>query len=132
MQRENKNLENDVAAGSSRYKELFDNFDKLDSLTKRLVMALSTKSPDPTVKTQPSQELYYKASAKYFSEILANPSKLIENQVKYYRSTLENWTTIQNEILSKSTTENKKSSNNTDQRSDENLYLKLIKQHYTI
>ena len=63
VQRENKNLENDVAAGSSRYKELFDNFDKLDSLTKRLVMALSSKSPDPTVKTQPSQELYYKASA---------------------------------------------------------------------
>ena len=63
MQRENENLENDVAEGSSRYKELFDNFDKLDSLTKRLVMALSSKSPDPTVKTQPSQELYYKASA---------------------------------------------------------------------
>ena len=35
----------------------------------------------------------------YFSEILSNPTKLIENQVKYYKSTLENWTNIQNDIL---------------------------------
>ena len=65
------------------------------------MVALSSKAPDAEVKAQPSQELYYKASAKYFSEILSNPSKLIENQVKYYKSTLENWTNIQNDILKK-------------------------------
>ena len=99
VQEENENLKVDVTVGPKEYRELLKNFDKIDTLTKRLVVALSSKTPDPEVKTQPSQELYYKASAKYFSEILSNPTKLIENQVKYYKSTLENWTSIQNEIL---------------------------------
>ena len=96
---ENKNVKDDVTVGPKEYEELLSNFDKIDTLTKRLVLALSSKTPDPEVKTQPSQELYYKASAKYFSEILSNPSKLIENQVKYYKSTLESWTNIQNDLL---------------------------------
>ena len=78
MQEENENLKDDVAVGPKEYQELLNNFDKIDTLTKRLVVALSSKTPDPAVKTQPSQELYYKASAKYFSEILSNPTKLIE------------------------------------------------------
>ena len=74
MQEENENLKDDVAVGPKEYEELLNNFDKIDTLTKRLVIALSSKTPDPEVKTQPSQELYYKASAKYFSEILSNPT----------------------------------------------------------
>ena len=134
VQEENENLKDDVAVGPKDYKELFNNFDKIDTLTKRLVVALSTKTPDPAVKTQPSQELYYKASAKYFSEILSNPTKLIENQVKYYKSTLENWTNIQNEILNSAGSDKaeKNEPEKTDQGWDENLYFKLIKQHYTI
>ena len=58
MQEENENLKDDVAVVPKDYKELFNNFDKIDTLTKRLVVALSTKTPDPAVKTQPSQELY--------------------------------------------------------------------------
>ena len=80
MQEDNENVKDDVTVGPKEYEELLSNFDKIDTLTKRLVLALSSKTPDPEVKTQPSQELYYKASAKYFSEILSNPSKLIENQ----------------------------------------------------
>ena len=134
MQEENENLKDDVAVAPKEYKELLNNFDKLDTLTKRLVVALSSRTPDPTVKTQPSQELYYKASAKYFSEILSNPTKLIENQVKYYKSTLENWTNIQNEIIKSagSNKDQRKEQERTDQGWDENLYFKLIKQQYTI
>ena len=134
VQEENKNLKDDVAVGPKEYTELLNNFDKIDTLTKRLVIALSSKTPDPEVKTQPSQELYYKASAKYFSEILSNPTKLIENQVKYYKSTLENWTSIQNDILKSagSKKDQKKEPEKTDQGWDESLYFKLIKQHYTI
>ena len=132
MQEENENLKDDVAVGPKEYEELLSNFDKIDTLTKRLVLALASKTPDPEVKTQPSQELYYKASAKYFSEIFSNPSKLIENQVKYYKSTLENWTNIQNDILKNADISTKKDLEKTDQGWNENLYFKLIKQHYTI
>ena len=132
MQDKNKNVKDDVAVVPKEYEELLGNFDKIDSLTKRLVLALSSKTPEPEVKAQPSQELYYKASAKYFSEILSNPTKLIENQVKYYKSTLENWTNIQNDILKNNHTTPAKELEKTDQGWDENLYFKLIKQHYTI
>ena len=40
MQEENENLKDDVAVGPKDYKELFNNFDKIDTLTKRLVVAL--------------------------------------------------------------------------------------------
>ena len=132
MQEDNENVKDDVTVGPKEYEELLSNFDKIDTLTKRLVLALSSKTPDPEVKTQPSQELYYKASAKYFSEILSNPSKLIENQVKYYKSTLENWTNIQNDILKSADISTKRDLEKTDQGWNENLYFKLIKQHYTI
>ena len=55
VQEENKNLKDDFAVGPKEYKELLNNFDKIDTLTKRLVIPLSSKTPDPEVKTQPSQ-----------------------------------------------------------------------------
>ena len=55
MQEENENLKDDVAVGPKDYKELFNNFDKIDTLTKRLVVALSNKTPDPCLLyTSPS------------------------------------------------------------------------------
>ena len=81
--------------------------------------------------TQPNQDLYYKAAAKYFSEILSNPSKLIENQVKYYKSSLETWSDVQRYFL--------KQENNNSQKNDkrfrsvtweENPYFRMIKQQY--
>ena len=97
-----------------------------------MVVALSSKTPDPAVKTQPSQELYYKASAKYFSEILSNPTKLIENQVKYYKSTLENWTNIQNEILKVLVDKDQRKSLKRLIRVGMKIYILKLKQHYTI
>ena len=47
VQEENKNLKVDVAVAPKEYKELLNNFDKIDTLTKRLVIALSSKTPDP-------------------------------------------------------------------------------------
>ena len=70
------------------FDELKINLEKVDVLTKKLVYIIATKSKNQQTTT-PNQELYYKAASKYFSEILSNPSKLIENQIKYYKSSLE-------------------------------------------
>ena len=81
--------------------------------------------------TQPNQDLYYKAAAKYFSEILSNPSKLIENQVKYYKSSLETWSDVQRYFLKQENNNSKK--NDKRFRSvtwEENPYFKMIKQQY--
>ena len=112
------------------FDELKKNLEKVDVLTKRLVFIIASKSKKQQI-TQPNQDLYYKAAAKYFSEILSNPSKLIENQVKYYKSSLETWSDVQKYFL--------KQENNNSQKNDkrfksvtweENPYFKMIKQQY--
>lgn len=112
------------------FDELKKNLEKVDVLTKRLVFIIASKSKKQQI-TQPNQDLYYKAAAKYFSEILSNPSKLIENQVKYYKSSLETWSDVQRYFL--------KQENNNSQKKDkrfksvtweENPYFKMIKQQY--
>ena len=112
------------------FDELKKNLEKVDVLTKRLVFIIASKSKKQQI-TQPNQDLYYKAAAKYFSEILSNPSKLIENQVKYYKSSLETWSDVQRYFL--------KQENNNSRKNDkrfrsvtweENPYFKMIKQQY--
>ena len=112
------------------FDELKKNLEKVDVLTKKLVFITASKSKKQQI-TQPNQDLYYKAAAKYFSEILSNPSKLIENQVKYYKSSLETWSDVQRYFL--------KQENNNSQKNDkrfksvtweENPYFKMIKQQY--
>ena len=112
------------------FDELKKNLEKVDVLTKRLVFIIASKSKKQQI-TQPNQDLYYKAAAKYFSEILSNPTKLIENQVKYYKSSLETWSDVQRYFL--------KQENNNSQKNDkrfksvtweENPYFKMIKQQY--
>ena len=80
------------------FDELKINLEKVDVLTKKLVYIIATKSKKQQT-TPPNQELYYKAASKYFSEILSNPSKLIENQIKYYKSSLETWSDVQKYFL---------------------------------
>ena len=112
------------------FDELKKNLGKVDVLTKRLVFIIASKSKKQQI-TQPNQDLYYKAAAKYFSEILSNPTKLIENQIKYYKSSLETWSDVQRYFL--------KQENNNSQKNDkrfksvtweENPYFKMIKQQY--
>ena len=112
------------------FDELKKNLEKVDVLTKRLVFIIASKSKNQQI-TQPNQDLYYKAAAKYFSEILSNPSKLIENQVKYYKSSLETWSDVQRYFLKQENNNPKK--NDKRFRSvtwEENPYFKMIKQQY--
>ncbi|MDC3141331.1 class I poly(R)-hydroxyalkanoic acid synthase [Alphaproteobacteria bacterium] len=112
------------------FDELKKNLEKVDVLTKRLVFIIASKSKKQQI-TQPNQDLYYKAAAKYFSEILSNPSKLIENQVKYYKSSLETWSDVQRYFLKQENNNSKK--NDKRFRSvtwEENPYFKMIKQQY--
>ena len=89
---------------TSEFDELQENLNRIDLLTKRLVLSLANKNNDSDY-AKPNQELYYKAASKYFSEMLSNPSRLIENQVKFYKSTLQIWSDAQKDFLNQ--TENK-------------------------
>ena len=112
------------------FDELKKNLEKVDVLTKRLVFIIASKSKKQQI-TQPNQDLYYKAAAKYFSEILSNPSKLIENQVKYYKSSLETWSDVQRYFLKQENNNSKKNDKRFKSVTwEENPYFKMIKQQY--
>ena len=121
MNNDNKNNEFD---------ELQENLNRIDLLTKRLVLSLANKNNDSDY-AKPNQELYYKAASKYFSEMLSNPSKLIENQVKFYKSTLQIWSDAQKDFLN----QNENKTYSSDRRFKEsawenNPYFKMIKNQY--
>ena len=112
------------------FDELKKNLEKIDVLTKRLVLIIAAKSKKQNIKP-PNQDLYYKAAAKYFSEILSNPSKLIENQIKYYKSSLETWSDVQKYFLTQENSKDKKNDNRFKSVTwEENPYFKMIKQQY--
>ena len=115
---------------NNEFDELQENLNRIDLLTKRLVLSLANKNNDSDY-AKPNQELYYKAASKYFSEMLSNPSRLIENQVKFYKSTLQIWSDAQKDFLNQ--TENK--ADVSDRRFKEstwenNPYFKMIKNQY--
>ncbi len=68
---------------------LQENLEKVDGLTKRLVMALANKKPDRPDLSGPDQELYIKAASAYFAKMLSDPTKLIEQQVGHFKRSLE-------------------------------------------
>ncbi len=115
---------------NSEFDELQENLNRIDLLTKRLVLSLANKNNDSDY-AKPNQDLYYKAASKYFSEMLSNPSKLIENQVKFYKSTLQIWSDAQKDFLN----QNENKTYSSDRRFKEstwenNPYFKMIKNQY--
>ncbi|GAA5071994.1 class I poly(R)-hydroxyalkanoic acid synthase [Roseibacterium beibuensis] len=73
-----------------------ENLQKIESLSKRLVAALAEKSPGDVGLEGPGQDLYLKASTAYWSDMMTNPTKLIETQVEYWGKTMAQFIEMQN------------------------------------
>ena len=75
--------------GAAALGRLNANLARMDELTKRLVAALShRKGADPGLQG-PGPELYAKAMAAYWTELAANPAKIIERQIGYWGDALK-------------------------------------------
>ena len=70
---------------TSELDELQENLNRIDLLTKRLVLSLANKNNDSDY-AKPNQELYYKAASKYFSEMLSNPSNMVRCSKRFFKS----------------------------------------------
>ena len=64
------------------------NLARIEDLSQRLVAALSAKKPTPPSLTGPGQDLFLKASAAYWAEMMNNPAKIIEQQVGWWGKAL--------------------------------------------
>jgi len=67
------------------------NLKKIEELSQRLVSAIGKKKPiDPSLEG-PGHDLYMRAATAYMTEVLSNPTKLIEHQVSYWGETLRHY-----------------------------------------
>ncbi len=86
-------------------KVLQENLDELEALTVRMVKAIAKKRESDPSLNGPSNELYAKAAAAYYAEMMAKPEKMIEQQVQFWRKSLENFSSAQEKIAVSEETE---------------------------
>ncbi len=99
-----------------------------------MIAALAKKPPsDPSLQA-PNHELFAKAAAAYMSEMMTNPSKIIEHQVSYWGKSLKHYVEAQ-QNLAKGKLEPTADSTPSDRRFSNPLwethpYFNYVKQQY--
>jgi len=76
------------------------NLERIETLSQRLVAALARQKDKNNALEGPGHELYTKAAAAYFSEMMSNPSKILEQQVAYWGQSLKHLVEAQENVAS--------------------------------
>ena len=110
------------------------NVAKVEELSTRLVAAFSQKKPVNPSLEGPSQDLYMTAASAYMTEMMANPTKIIEHQVGYWGKALKHYVEAQ-QLLAQGKLEAPKDDMPRDRRFrdplwDTHPYFNYIKQQY--
>ncbi|QYZ68502.1 class I poly(R)-hydroxyalkanoic acid synthase [Neotabrizicola shimadae] len=71
------------------------NLARVEDLSQRLMMALSSRRQHDPALNGPSQDVYVKAAAAYVAEMMQNPSKILEHQISYWGKTLKHYVEAQ-------------------------------------
>jgi polyhydroxyalkanoate synthase subunit PhaC len=71
------------------------NLSKVEELTQRFLNVVAHKRQVPVPLQGPSQDLYLKAATAYWTEMMQNPAKLIEQQVGFWGKTLQHYVAAQ-------------------------------------
>jgi polyhydroxyalkanoate synthase len=113
---------------------LNENLSKIEELSQRLVSAVSQKRSIHPGLHGPGQDLYVKAATAYFTEMVARPSKIFENQVGYWGKALKHYVEVQ-ESLTKGKVAPPEDTGPSDPRFqnplwDEHPYFNFVKQQY--
>jgi polyhydroxyalkanoate synthase len=63
---------------------LTENLSKVETLSKRLIEVMTNSSTHNKALDGPDQELFAKAATSYWTQAMANPAKLMEQQLEYW------------------------------------------------
>ncbi len=85
---------------SANVEKLNENLARIEALTQRLVAAFARKQPQRPDLQAPDPSLYLKAASAYWSEMVNNPSKMLENQIGYWGKTLKHFVEAQEALRS--------------------------------
>jgi len=80
---------------SANLEKLNANLARIETLTQRLVAAFSRKKSAKPDLQGPDPSLYLRAASAYWTEMVQNPSKILENQVSYWGKTLKHFVEAQ-------------------------------------
>ena len=75
------------------------NLARVEDLSQRLMMALSSRRQHDPALNGPSQDVYVKAAAAYVAEMMQNPSKILEHQISYWGKTLKHYVEAQQALV---------------------------------
>ncbi|MCB1386821.1 MAG: class I poly(R)-hydroxyalkanoic acid synthase [Nitratireductor sp.] len=114
-------------------KVLKANLDELEDLTVRLVKAIANKREKDPALSGPGYNLYAKAAAAYYAEMMSRPEKIIEQQVQFWRKSLENFSNAQ-KILSEEGEAPKKGADRRFKNPlwDSNPYFNFVREQYLL
>ncbi|WP_127104517.1 class I poly(R)-hydroxyalkanoic acid synthase [Pararhodobacter zhoushanensis] len=71
------------------------NLARIETLTQRLIAGFAQQSPQRPDLQAPDPSLYMKAASAYWTEMVQNPSKILEQQVGYWGKTLKHFVEAQ-------------------------------------
>ncbi len=112
------------------------NIAKMETLSQRLVAALAKRDSHDFGLQAPGTDVYMKAAAAYVAEMMANPAKIVEHQVKYWGKTLTHMVEAQQLLaqgnLSAPTDPGPSDRRFKDPLWDTHPYFNFVKQQYLI
>jgi polyhydroxyalkanoate synthase len=79
--------------------KLTENLARVEELSQRLIAALSARNPANPTLNGPSQDLFAKAAASYWTEMVENPGKLYERQLEYWGQSVRHFMEAQQQLL---------------------------------
>ena len=80
---------------SEKLDALSANLVRIEGLTQRLIAAFANKQPQRSELQGPDPALYLKAASAYWTDLVQNPSKILEQQVEYWGKTLKHFVEAQ-------------------------------------
>ncbi|PVA11287.1 class I poly(R)-hydroxyalkanoic acid synthase [Pelagivirga sediminicola] len=75
------------------------NLARVETLSQRLVAALSKRTPANPTLNAPSQDLFAKAAASYWTEAMENPTRIYQNQLEYWGQSVRQFMQAQQMML---------------------------------
>lgn len=84
---------------SGRELEIFNaNMERVETLSQRLIQALSSRTPPAQELNGPSQDVFVKAAGSYWKSMLENPGKMYEQQLEYWGKTVRHFVEAQQSL----------------------------------
>ena len=119
---------------AAKLERLKENVARIEELSQRLVSAMAHKKSIHPGLQGPGQDLFVKAASAFFSEMMSNPSKILEHQVSYWGKSLIHYVEAQ-QNLAQGKLEPPENTGPKDRRFanpiwDEHPYFNFLKQQY--